>query len=231
MPEAGGPVAVVPTAVAVAARRAATAEGGVERDDLRAAVREQPTGNLIVLVVDASGSMGADRRIAVAKGAALGLLADAYLRRDRVALIAFRGDRAEVVLRPTASVEVARVRLTELPTGGTTPLAAGLDTAALLVRTAAADQGLDPLLVVITDGRATAARDGLDPVAEARRAAAQLARARVPAVVIDAERMPRVGLARELADVLGADRVLLDDLADGQLERTIRGRLGTPPRA
>ena len=87
-------------------------------------MREPKTGNLVILAVDTSGSMGADRRIAAAKGAVLGLLTDAYQRRDRVALVAFRGDAAEVVLRPTGSVEIARARLAELPAGGTTPLAA-----------------------------------------------------------------------------------------------------------
>ena len=99
------------------------------------------------------------------KGAVLGLLADAYQRRDRVALVAFRGDGAEVLLRPTGSVEVARTRLADLPTGGRTPLAAGIDTA-LDVATSPADRGSGqrPLLVLVSDGRATAALDG-DPVA------------------------------------------------------------------
>ena len=92
-------------------------------------MREQRTGNLVVLSVDASGSMGADRPHGAAKGAVLGLLADAYQRRDRVALVTFGGAGAEVVLRPTASVEIARARLSDLPTGGSSPLADGLDAA------------------------------------------------------------------------------------------------------
>src|SRR2546430_560063 len=110
-----------------AERRALEAEGpAVRPEDLREARREQRTGNLLVLAVDASGSMGAPRRMEAVKGAVLGLLVDAYQRRDRVALVAFRGEGAEVLLRATGSVEVARARLAELPTGGRTPLAAGI---------------------------------------------------------------------------------------------------------
>ncbi len=130
-----GPIrslAVGATVRAAATRRAASVEAAgvaagatVVAADLREAVRESRAGNLIVLAVDASGSMGADRRMEAAKGAVLSLLLDAYQRRDKVALVTFRGDTAEVALRPTSSVEVARARLAELPTGGRTPLAAG----------------------------------------------------------------------------------------------------------
>ena len=229
MGEAGGPVAVVPTAVAAASRRATEASPGpgpgktALASDLREAVREQRTGNLVIIAVDTSGSMGAQRRIAAAKGAVLGLLADAYQRRDRVALIAFRGEGAEVVLRPTASVEVAKARLAELPTGGATPLAAGLEAALALATGAGADGGRNPLLVLITDGRATAG--GTDPLDAAGRSAARLAQAGVPGVVIDAEDGHRLGLARQLATTMGADHLLLDQLAPGQVEQAIRLRL------
>src|SRR5918994_3121359 len=117
-----GSVAVAATARAVAERRDLEPDGpAVRTEDLREARREQRAGNLLVLAVDASGSMGAPRRMEAVKGAVLGLLVDAYQRRDRVALIAFRDDGAEVLLRPTGSVEVARARLADLPTGGGTP--------------------------------------------------------------------------------------------------------------
>ena len=186
-------------------------------------MRERRTGNLVILAVDTSGSMGTHQRIAAAKGAVLGLLTDAYQRRDSVALVAFRGDAAEVVLRPTASVEVAKARLAALPTGGATPLAAGLDAALALATGAAAEGGRNPLLVVITDGRATAG--GADPLGEAERSAARLARAGVPALVIDAEDGSRLGLAAQLATTLGADHLLLDRLEPGQVEQAIRSRL------
>jgi magnesium chelatase subunit D len=112
--------------------------------------------------------MGVEQRMEAVKGATMSLLLDAYQRRDRVALIAFRGDRAEVVLRPTSSVEVARARLEQLPTGSRTPLSAGLD-AALSIATAGSVT-YPPLVVVLSDGRATSTSDGTEPVAAARAA-------------------------------------------------------------
>jgi magnesium chelatase subunit D len=219
-----GAVAVAATARAVAARRARDPEGpAVCTEDLREARREQRTGNLLVLAVDASGSMGAPRRMEAVKGAVLGLLVDAYQRRDRVALVAFRGDGAEVLLRATGSVEVARARLADLPSGGRTPLAAGID-AALAVATSPANRGSGqrPLLVLVSDGRATATPDG-DPVAAARRAAATVRARRVDAVVVDAENgAGRLGLAVELAEEMGARYLRLAELSAGALEHALR---------
>ncbi len=219
-----GAVAVAATARAVAERRALDPDGpAVRPEDLREARREQRTGNLLVLAVDASGSMGARRRMEAVKGAVLGLLADAYQRRDRVALVAFRGDGAEVLLRATGSVEVARTRLADLPTGGRTPLAAGIDTA-LDVATSPANRGSGqrPLLVLVSDGRATAALDG-DPVAAARLAAATVRTRRVDAVVVDAEDgAGRLGLAEEIADEMGARYLRLAELSAGALEHALR---------
>ncbi len=204
----GDAVAAIPTALAVAERRAAVPGPDVHPDDLRATVRQGTTAHLVVLAVDTSSSMGAERRIAATKGAVLGLLTDAYQQRDRVALVAFRGTEAEVVLRPTGSVEVARARLAELPVGGTTPLAAALRTVRELAERALRTGDLSPVVVLVTDGRATAGGD--DPLAEARTAAGELATLGVPALVVDAEDgMARLGLARELAGLLGADYVPL----------------------
>jgi magnesium chelatase subunit D len=222
-PPTSGSVAVVATAAAVAARRAVDGVGEPNPADVRQAVRGERRGSLVILCVDASGSMGADRRMELAKGAVLGLLSDAYQRRDRVALVSFAGQTASVVLRPTASVEIARARLGELPTGGTSPIAEALDAALVLATGAAADRGLDPLVVVVTDGRATG---GDDALARSRQSAARLAAAKVAAVVVDAETGPtRLGLAGELAAALGAPCLHLDDLVDGSLERTIRLQL------
>ena len=191
--------------------------------DLREAVREQRAGNLIVLAVDASGSMGADRRMEAAKGAVISLLLDAYQRRDKVAVVTFRGDAAEVVLKPTSSVEVARARLAELPTGGRTPLAAGIR-AAMDVATARGRSAVhQPLVVLITDGRATAGPPGCDPLAAARDAAETLRRRRVTAVVVDAEDGPtRLGLAQELATAMGARYLTLPELSARTIEAAVR---------
>lgn len=209
------------TAVAAASRRATTPDApAVVRDDLREAIREERSGSLVVLVVDTSGSMGAQRRIAAAKGVALGLLTDAYQRRNRVAVVAFSGERATLVMRATGSVEIARARLSELPTGGTTPLADALDTA-LDVAVSARRENLEPLVVLITDGRATVGGD--DPVAAAHAAAARVAAARVPTIVVDAEQQgTRLGIAADLARVLQAECVPLAALGDDELERRVR---------
>jgi magnesium chelatase subunit D len=226
-------VALGATVRASVARRAAqdvagpldsgrAARGGppVEPSDLREAVRQQRVGNLVVLAVDASGSMGADRRMEAAKGAAVSLLLDAYQRRDRVALITFRGDDAQVVLRPTGSVEVARARLAELPTGGRTPLAAGIRAALDLALAAGAAATHQPLLVFVTDGRATSGPDGLDPIVAAQNEADAVRRRGVSAVVVDAEDGPtRLGLASQLADVMGARYLTLPELSAQALRR------------
>jgi magnesium chelatase subunit D len=217
-----GRLAVGPTAMALAARRASDPDATLERTDLRRAVTRGTTASLVVIAVDTSGSMGVERRITAAKGAVLGLLTDAYQQRDRVALIAFRGERADLVLRPTGSVEIARARLAELPTGGTTPLAAGIDGARDLVERMTRDRSLAPIVVLITDGRATAGRTD-DPVAEARQAATDLAALGVASLVLDAEDgSPRLGLARELAELLGADYAALADLDPRDLTAQIR---------
>ncbi|MYX57139.1 VWA domain-containing protein, partial [Streptomyces sp. SID8382] len=131
----------------------------VRRDDLREAVREGREGNLVLFVVDASGSMAARKRMSAIKGAVLSLLLDAYQRRDKVGLITFRGADAELALPPTSSVDAAAVRLERLPTGGRTPLAAGLLKAREVLRVERLrDPARRPLLVVVTDGRATEAR-------------------------------------------------------------------------
>ncbi len=156
------------------------------------------------------------------KGAVLSVLLDAYQRRDRVAVITFRDDEAEIVLRPTGSVEVARARLTDLRTGGRTPLAAGLERA-LEVAATAVPGGHRPLLVVVSDGRATSAPAGQDALEAALEAAAAIRRQGVPAVVIDAESGgTRLGLARKIADAMGADLLALPEVTATTLADAIR---------
>ncbi|MEU2996393.1 putative cobaltochelatase [Streptomyces sp. NPDC006995] len=183
----------------------------VRRDDLRQATREGREGNLVLFVVDASGSMAARQRMSAVKGAVLSLLLDAYQRRDKVGLVTFRGREADVALPPTSSVDAAAARLESLPTGGRTPLAAGLLKAHDVLRVERLrDPSRRPLLVVVTDGRATG---GPEPVALAGRAA-RLHRAEGTAsVVVDCESgYVRLGLAGELARDLGGTAVTLDEL-------------------
>ncbi|MFC8511514.1 putative cobaltochelatase [Streptomyces sp. NPDC057257] len=183
----------------------------VRRDDLRQATREGREGNLVLFVVDASGSMAARQRMSAVKGAVLSLLLDAYQRRDKVGLVTFRGSAADVALPPTSSVDAAAVRLESLPTGGRTPLAAGLLKAHDVLRVERLrDPARRALVVVVTDGRATG---GPEPVALASRAARLFAAEGVASVVVDCESGPvRLGLAGQLAGELGGTAVTLDEL-------------------
>ncbi|MFB7614136.1 putative cobaltochelatase [Kitasatospora sp. NPDC056181] len=183
----------------------------LHKDDFREQVRQGRESNLVLFVVDASGSMAARQRMTAVKGAVLSLLMDAYQRRDKIGMITFRGASAELALPPTSSVEVGAARLESLPTGGRTPLAAGLLRAHEVLRVERMrDPHRRPLLVVVTDGRATGTRDA---VAQSQRAAGLLAAQGVAGVVLDCEAGPvRLGLARTLAAQLGAPAVTLDEL-------------------
>jgi magnesium chelatase subunit D len=161
----------------------------LESQDLRQKVRERKTGNLIVFVVDASASMDAEQRMMATKGAILSLLRHAYVRRDKVALVAFSGRNARVVLRPTSSVDLAERRLERLGIGGTTPLTHGLMTGLKLIKTERLrDPQVYPLLVLISDGRGNISLFGEEPLLEAQRMAGQIKQEGVRAMVIDSTR-------------------------------------------
>ncbi|MFD5076901.1 putative cobaltochelatase [Streptomyces sp. NPDC058371] len=202
----------------------------VRRDDLRQATREGREGNLVLFVVDASGSMAARQRMSAVKGAVLSLLLDAYQRRDKVGLVTFRGSAAEVALPPTSSVDAAAARLESLPTGGRTPLAAGLLRAHDVLRVERLrDAARRPLVVLVTDGRATG---GPEPVALAGRAARLFAADGVASVVVDCEAGPvRLGLAGQLAGELGGTAVTLDELRADSIAGLVRDVQGTSRRA
>lgn len=190
-------------------------------DDLRGAYREGREGNLVVFVVDASGSMAARDRLAAVTGAVVALLRDAYQRRDKVAVITVRGQDAELVLPPTSSVDIAVRRLAGIRTGGKTPLAQGLLKAReVLTRERARDPHRRPLVVLLTDGRATG---GTDPVPRARTAARLLVNDGVTAMVVDCERgMIRLGLARDLARDLRAGYLQLGELTGDSVAGVVR---------
>ncbi|MFI5807388.1 putative cobaltochelatase [Streptomyces sp. NPDC051561] len=202
----------------------------VRRDDLRQATREGREGNLVLFVVDASGSMAARQRMSAVKGAVLSLLLDAYQRRDKVGLVTFRGKEAQVALPPTSSVDAAAARLESLPTGGRTPLAAGLLRAHDVLRVERLrDPSRRPLLVVVTDGRATG---GPQPVALAGRAARLHAGEGVASVVVDCESgMVRLGLAGELARELGGTAVTLDELRADSIAGLVKDVQGNSTRS
>jgi magnesium chelatase subunit D len=214
-------------APAQAARGRAIRGGGgliLRPGDLREKVRVGREANLVLFVVDASGSMAARRRMSAVKGAVLSLLRDAYQRRDRIGVVTFRGEGAELALPPTASVELAGRLLADLPTGGRTPMAVGLERAGTVV---AAERVRDPrrrpLLVLLTDGRATSG--GGIPAAEW--AAATLAAREIPGIVIDTEDAAvRLGLAERVAVALRAPCIRLEQLAIGPLIGAVRAVTG-----
>jgi magnesium chelatase subunit D len=189
--------------------------------DLRLAVTEGRESNLVLLVVDASGSMAARRRMSAVKAAALSLLLDAYQRRDKVGLITFRGAEATLALPPTSSIDTAARRLQDLPSGGRTPLAEGLLCAAETLRLERIrDPRRRPLLVLVTDGRATY---GPNAVARSQLAAEQLRRSGVASLLIDCEsgRMS-LGLAQTLSVHLGAQYVTVGEVGADQLVDAVR---------
>ena len=189
----------------VATLRARLVQG--DSAGLREHVRGGRESVLLCLVVDASGSMGARRRLARVKGALLELLREAYERRDRVAVVSFRGDHAQVLVPPGAPLAAAAEAIRQLPTGGRTPLAAGLELAEQVIRREAGrERGRRTIAVILTDGRVE------DPTGEVRRAAARIGRAADAAHVIDIEDGPvRLGLAARLAEAAGARRHVLTD--------------------
>ncbi|MDO5628608.1 MAG: VWA domain-containing protein, partial [Mobilicoccus sp.] len=226
----GRGLALTATSIAAArsdrGRHARSERDGVEisADDLRRSVRRGKEGNLVVFAVDTSGSMGATERIRQVKTACVSLLLDAYQRRDKVAVVTFARRDARVVLPPTSSVDLAQRLLTDVPTGGRTPLAEGLTSAYELIRR---ERVRDPqrraLLVVLTDGRASAG--GRTALPRAHRVAAGIAEdagrtGAIGSVVVDCESSRagfRLGLARELAAHLRAEYVDLADLGGSLL--------------
>ena len=192
-------------------------------EDIREKLRETRTGNFLLFIVDASGSMGARGRMVASKGAIMSLLKDAYQKRDRVAMVSFRKQEAVVNLPPTSSIYRAGELLKELPVGGKTPLAAGLRKGQGVLRNVLLkDPTCRPILIVITDGKANESVGKGDPFWEALHAAMGFASdTRIKSIVVDAEEDGgfRYGFSARLAQVLHADYFRIKDLrADILLE-------------
>lgn len=192
----------------------------IRKDDLRSKVREKRTGNIFLFVVDASGSMGARERMKTVKGVIFKILLDAYQKRDRVGMVAFRKNQAEVLLPVTRSVDFAQKKLATMPTGGKTPLAKGLlkaeDVLDMLYRQ---DANQDPVMILITDGRATSSLNkGTNPVTDALEEAKRIGRRNIPVAVIDTESgFIKLGLAKKLAKAMGASYFQVDQISEDQL--------------
>jgi len=221
--EAGGTLAVADTLVRAATRGTRLTDAGValNANDLRQHERRGAGSSHVLFVVDASGSMGANRRLEIAKGAALGLLKSSYQRRDEVALMSFRSEGTDLILPFTRDVARVERALSDVTTGGRTPLAKALNDASAVLSARSPS-----LLVLLTDGRANVGVEGKDPWEETLAAARNLRTVCAGALVIDCERGPiMLGRARALADVIGAECVALDELDATSLTMRIDRRL------
>ena len=205
----------------------------VEPGDLHAKIRERKVGNLFLFAVDCSGSMRSQRQILATQAAVLALLVDAYQRRDRVGLVAFRDQSAAVVLRPTASIELAREAFRSLALGGPTPLSRGLLTAyQLMERELRRERDLIPVLILVSDGCANVSMGKTPPCEEASLVGEMFRARRIRSIVLGTAgqgwQMPDGTLfapARELAAAMGGEFHPMDDLvAEGILALVNRER-------
>lgn len=195
--------------------------------DIREKIREKRIGNFLLFVVDASGSMGAKKRMVASKGAIMSLLLDAYQKRDQVAMVSFRKNEAYLQLPPTASIELAANLLRELPVGGRTPLSAGLVKSHEVVRNhLSREPSARPIVVFITDGKTNRALGDQKPVDEAVELAAKMALDdRVQYIVVDTENsgLVKFGLAGKLADSLQARYFPVAELKTNSLIDIVKG--------
>ncbi len=220
----------------------------IKASDIREKIRVCKVSTATMFVVDASGSMGAERRMASAKGAVFSLLMDAYQQRDKVGMVAFRGTRADVLLPLCASVDLAYKSLEELPTGGRTPLAAGLELGInTLIAERARNEDVIPVLVLISDGRANvsagagagggggggeASEHGATEIRDELLAVAEYARAKgVYTIVIDTEVVSnsfihmQLGYCREIAAYSGGRYYPIADLTPGKVQEVVSKEL------
>ncbi|MCX7211955.1 MAG: VWA domain-containing protein [Burkholderiales bacterium] len=210
-------------------RRASQIE--VRASDFRVARVQERAETITIFAVDASGS-SALNRLAEAKGAVELLLADCYVRRDKVAVIGFRGRAAEVVLAPTRSLVRAKRGLSGLPGGGGTPLAAGISAATELAD-ATRRRGGTPIIVLLTDGRGNVALDGTGgrarADADARQSARRLRAAGHTALLIDTSPQPQTS-ARELAAEMGAAYLPLPRADATSMSRSVQAATAASAR-
>ncbi len=184
--------------------------------DLRYKICSGRSASSIALLVDASGSMASLRRMELAKGVLLRLLQDAYIKRDRISMIVFRGNDAEVVVPPTTSPQLAASRVSEIPTGGKTPLPAGMYKAYELLK-AEKRKGYQPILVVISDGRGNVSMGGGDVKEEVIRISKSISREGITTVMVDADDHVSLGFAKEIVTLTNALHYRLKDLDQERL--------------
>ena len=201
----------------------------VQDQDIREKERVRKTSAVVMFVVDASGSMGAVRRMESAKGAVLSMLMDSYQKRDKIGMVAFKGNDAELLLPPCSSVDQALNRLSELPTGGKTPLSAGLAKGLQLLKSEMTkDRDAKLMMVLISDGRANVSlggkiREEIKEISERTKGAG------VHTIVIDTEVVEssfmdmRLGYCRDVADAAGGRYYPISGLSSEALISIVEG--------
>lgn len=193
----------------------------VRDEDIREKVRVGKISMSCIFVVDASGSMGAEKRMEAAKGAVFSMLADSYMNRDKVGLVAFRGEDADLLLPPCSSVDLAMKMLEEMPTGGRTPLVTGLSRGMdVLINEMRKNPDTVPMMVIVSDGRLNTRGFGKDDVIAASE---EIRGHGIHTVVIDTEDTGRsflkiqLGYCRTIADYSGGKYYPLKDLNSSEL--------------
>jgi len=199
----------------------------IKKQDLRQKVRERKVGNLIMFVLDGSGSMVAEERMVATKGAILSLLLDAYQRRDHVGLIIFRDYSAELVLPPTNSIDLAQKLLRKLPAGGRTPLTHGLKMGLNTINDyLRRKRKAIPLLILISDGKGNVKFNGGDPMEEAKAVCHEIQAAKIHAIGIDTEEKDRIcGRMEDLCLEMGGLYLLPEELKADRLATTVKDQM------
>lgn len=203
----------------------------IENEDIREKVRQKKVSNLIVFVVDASGSMGANQRMIETKGAILSLLKDSYVKRDKIALVSFRKDKGEVVLPPTTRVERGYKLLETMETGGKTPLNSGISKGyEIIKRELRKNPNILPMMIIISDGKGNVS---LDKNSKPKEELMQIAKSvkeqkKINSMVIDIEKkgLMSFGIAKELAKNLDAQYIKIDDLKSELIVNSINNFRG-----
>ena len=199
----------------------------IKECDIREKIRERRTGSTILFVVDASGSMGANKRMEAVKGAIMSLLNDAYQKRDMVGMVAFRKDKAESVLSITRSVDLAYKMLKDLPTGGKTPLTQGLKRGYdILKASKKKDKNIIPVMVLVSDGKGNVSLSGEDPLKEALSVSNEIALEGIQCIVIDTEQeYVKLNLAKDIAKAMNASYYRLEDLKADEILSVVKNNI------
>lgn len=199
----------------------------VKKEHIREKVREKRVGTSILFTVDASGSMGANERMKEVKGAIFSLLKDAYEKRDRIGLVAFRKDLAEELLPMTRSIELANKKLKDLPVGGKTPLYKGLEKSyAILQNEKKKNKNIVPVLVLVTDGKISTKENSENIFANLLKFCEHIRETKIKVIVIDSEKgRIRLNMVKDISDKLGGKYYRLEDLKVQSISQIVRDNI------